>query len=146
SHVYDVNQDGEKYYLVMEYVDGQNVQKLVETSGPLPVGNAGEIAVQAIAGLLHAHDKQVVHGDLKPTNLIVDRAGTLKITDMGQGRLVESSDTGAGHETPEAAALAAALYRAPELLDGKHAPEPQCDVYSLGNVLCFLLTGKAAKD
>src|SRR4030095_7921159 len=67
-------------------------------------------------------------------------------TDMGQGRLVESSATGAGEETTEAAALAAALYRAPEMLHGKHAAEPQCDVYSLGNVLCFLLTGKAAKD
>ena len=151
SHVYDVDQDGEKYYLVMEYVEGQNVQQLVETSGPQPLGKVIEIALQAIDGLLHAHDKQIVHGDLKPTNLIVDAAGTLKITEIGQARLVESPTTGSGEETTEAATAmpgvgAAALYRAPELLDGKHTADPQCDVYSLGNVLCFLLSGKAAKD
>jgi serine/threonine-protein kinase len=146
SHVYDVNQDGEKYYVVMEYVEGQNLQKLVESGGPLPLGRAIEIVGQAIDGLVHAHDKQVVHGDLKPTNLIVEATGTLKITDIGQGRLVESPATGNGEDTTEAAAFASALYRAPELLGGKHAADPQCDVYSLGNVLCFILTGKAAKD
>jgi serine/threonine-protein kinase len=149
SHVYDVDQDGEKYYLVMEYVEGQNVQQLVESSGPQPLGKVIEIALQAIDGLLHAHDKQVVHGDLKPTNLIVDAAGTLKVTDIGQARLVESPTSGSGEEATEAAAAnlgGAALFRAPELLDGKHAADPQCDVYSLGNVLCFLLSGKAAKD
>ena len=146
SHVYDVNQDGDKYYVVMEYVEGQNLQKLVESSGPLPLARAVEIIGQAIDGLVHAHDKQVVHGDLKPTNLIVDGSGTLKITDIGQGRLVEAPASGNGEDTTEAAAFASALYRAPELLAGQHVADPQCDVYSLGNVLCFLLTGKAAKD
>ncbi len=150
-HVYDVDQDGEKYFLVMEYVEGSTVQKLVETSGPQPLAKAVAIALQAIDGLLHAHDKQVVHGDLKSANLIVDAAGTLKITDIGQARLSESASSNkagsaTGEETTEATALAAALFRAPELLDGKQAADPQCDVYSLGNVLCFLLSGKAAQD
>jgi len=146
SHVYDVNQDGDKYFLVMEYVEGQDLKKLVEAGGPVPAVKASELVLQAIDGLIHAHEKQVVHGDLKPTNLIVDATGTLKITDIGQARLVEAPAASSAEETTEAAALAMALYRAPELHARKQGADARSDMYSLGNILCFLLAGRPAKD
>jgi hypothetical protein len=144
--VYDVNQDGDKYFLVMEHVEGQDLKKLVEADGPLAPAKTAELLLQAIDGLQHAHQKQVIHGDLKPSNLIVDASGTLKITDIGQARLVESPAAGSAEETTEAAALAAALYRAPELLAGKQSANVRSDLYSLGNIACFLLAGKPAND
>ena len=146
SHVYDVNQDGDKYFLVMEHVAGQDLKHLVESGGPLASARAAELLLQALDGLQHAYENQVVHGDLKPTNLIVDASGTLKITDVGQARLVEAPMAGSAEETTEAAALAAAPYRAPELLAGKQAADVRSDLYSLGNIICFLLAGKPAKD
>lgn len=146
SHVYDVNQEGDKYYLVMEYVEGQDLKKLVEAGGPLSAAKATALLLQATDGLAQAHRQGVVHGDLKPTNLIVDSSGTLKVTDIGQARLIVAAPSGPAEETTEAAALAAAMYRAPELVAGKQDADVKSDVYSLGNIACFLLAGKAAKD
>jgi len=146
SHVYDVNQEGDKYYLVMEYVEGQDLKRLVEAGGPLSAAKATALLLQATDGLAQAHRQGVVHGDLKPTNLIVDSSGTLKVTDIGQARLIVVPPSGPAEETTEAAALAAAMYRAPELVAGKQDADVKSDLYSLGNIACFLLAGKAAKD
>jgi serine/threonine protein kinase len=146
SHVYDVNQDGDKYYLVMEYVEGNSLQQRVDSSGPLSTAEAIELIQQAADGLAHAHEQQVCHGDLKPANLIVDASGIVKITDIGQGRLFETSPSSTtADETTEAAALAAAIYRAPELRAGGAVNE-RSDIYSLGSVLCYLLAGKPAVE
>jgi serine/threonine protein kinase len=146
SHYFDVNQDGDKYYLVMEYVEGEDLAKLIASRGPLPRAKALDIILQTIQGLSHAYERQVVHGDLKPTNLMLDASGTVKIADIGQGRLIESPASAPGNEeTAEAAAFAATIYRAPEVRGGG-AADGASDVYSLGNVLCFLLAGKAAID
>jgi serine/threonine protein kinase len=145
SHIYDVNQDGERYYVVMEHIEGQDLRRRVEQQGPLAAAEALGWIRQAAAGLAHAHQRQVFHGDLKPANLVIDAAGNLKITDIGQARLVAAPPTSAD-ETSEAAALASAIYRAPELRAGSQTVDARSDVYSLGAVLCFLLSGKAEPD
>ncbi len=147
SHVYDVNQDGDKYYLVMENVEGQSVQQRVEATGPLSPTEAIEVIHQAADGLAHAHEHKVVHGDLKPANLIVDPSGIVKVMDIGQGRLFEApAGTSSSDETTEAAALSSAIYRAPELRSAGGTASERSDIYSLGSVLCYLLAGKPAAD
>ena len=146
SHIYDVNQDGDKYFIVMEFVEGHDLQKLVEKSGRLPVGRALEYVRQAAEGLAHAHEQKIVHGDLKPSNLILDTHTTIKICDIGQASLADSSTATGPAESPEMATLAAIIYHAPEQRGSERTLSEQSDVYSLGGILCFLLTGKAATD
>lgn len=145
-HSYDVNQDGNKYFLVMEYVEGQDLQKLVDESGPLSVGKAIEYIAQAAEGLAHAHEHDMVHGDLKPGNLLLDRQGTIKILDIGQARLTESPVGPGNEESIEMANLEAVIHHAPEQRGTERVVTRQSDVYSLGSIFCFLLTGKAVPD
>src|SRR5688572_20710050 len=81
SHVYDVNQDDERNYVVVEHVEGTDLARLVEKHGPLPLGEALEYVRQAVEGLIHAHAAGVCHGDLKPANLLLDDSDTIKIID-----------------------------------------------------------------
>ena len=147
SHVYDVNQGGDQYYLVMEYVEGDNLQSLVEKAGKLPVAESLAYIRQAAEGLAHAHDRGVMHGDLKPSNLVLDESGTVKILDIGQARFAEGPQTpGDKDDTAETASLAAVIYHAPEQRGQVRTIDERSDVYSLGSVLCYLLSGKAAPD
>jgi serine/threonine protein kinase len=159
SHVYDVNQDGDRNYVVMEHVEGYDLEQLVEKSGPLPPADALEFLRQAADGLLHAHAAGVVHGDLKPSNLLLDNSGTIKIADIGLAGLTGSAtgapttgSPGAGvpaadspDETGENAIPTSTVFRAPEVAAGNPA-ERVSDIYSLGSVLCYLLTGKPAEN
>src|SRR5205814_60796 len=97
---FDANQAGDRYFLVLEFIDGPNLAALVRTQGPLPVGQACEFARQAALGLQHAHAFGMVHRDIKPSNLLVQPpvGGTLaqgaavKVTDFGLARLGEEAD------------------------------------------------------
>lgn len=147
SHVYDVNQDGDRYFVVMEYVEGQSLQSLVEKSGKLAPAEAIGFVHQAAEGLAHAHEHGIVHGDLKPSNLMLDPNGILKILDIGQARLAEGPQSPSEKdETSETPSLAAAIHYAPERRGAVRTIDQRSDIYSLGSVLCFLLTGKAAAD
>src|SRR6202043_1389020 len=79
-------------YLVMEYVEGQNLSDLVKCDGPLPVARALGYITQAARGLAFAHAAGVVHRDVKPANLLVDAAGTVKVLDMGLARVPLSGE------------------------------------------------------
>ncbi|QJW94022.1 serine/threonine-protein kinase [Frigoriglobus tundricola] len=122
----------DRCYLVLEFVDGPNLEALVRQRGPLPVAQACEFVRQTAAGLHHAHEKGLVHRDLKPTNLMVVRPTpsaplTVKIADFG----VPKDGT-----EPTA-------YSAPELSEAAAAPAaPRADLYALGGVFYFLLTGR----
>jgi eukaryotic-like serine/threonine-protein kinase len=140
-HMFDVNQEADRYFLVMEYVEGQNLQKFVETAGKVPVSQVIEIARQTAEGLGHAHELKVLHGDLKPTNIVIDKHGVVKILDIGLARLTEVTATAGVDDTSESPSLASGIYRPQEQLDGKGIDE-RSDWYSLGAVICFLLTGK----
>lgn len=90
---YDANEQDGVHYLVMEFVDGPDLARLVKERGPLPVPKAIAYIVQAADGLAHAHARGVVHRDIKPSNLLVDADGMVKILDMG---LVRFTDCPAG--------------------------------------------------
>jgi serine/threonine protein kinase len=127
--VLDANQFGERFYLVTEHVEGAGAGEAVRKSGPLAVARACEVVRQAALGLQHAHEKGVCHGALTPGCLLVGRSA-VKVANFGPG--------GAGG----AAADDPADYRAPELLDPAAVPTPKADLYALGGVLYFLLTGR----
>ncbi|MBW8883879.1 MAG: serine/threonine protein kinase, partial [Planctomycetia bacterium] len=146
SHVYDVNQDRIGHYVVMEHVEGQNLEELVERTGRVNLDQALDFVRQAAEGLAHAHANGVVHGDLKPANLLRDHSGTVKILEIGQAEFGARPETEDADESVETASLAAVIFQAPELRGDGEAATTACDVYSVGSVLTFLLTAKAAKD
>lgn len=83
---YDASEYKNNHYLVMEYVDGQDLSTVVETNGPMPIEQAIECIIQAARGLQYSHEQGVVHRDVKPSNLLLDRNGNVKILDMGLAR------------------------------------------------------------
>src|SRR5205823_9542939 len=95
SHVnivaaFDANEQDGAHYLVMEFVDGPDLARLIKENGPLPVRRAIRYVIQAAEGLAHAHACGLIHRDIKPSNLLVDSDGTVKILDMGLVRFIES--------------------------------------------------------
>ena len=124
------------YFITMEYVPGEDLKSLIHSIGALPVGKAVAIARQAAEGLAEAHRLGVVHRDLKPQNIMIDREGGARIMDFGIARSVKAKGiTGAGVMigTPE--------YMSPEQVDGKEA-DSRSDVYAFGVVLFEMLTGR----
>ncbi|MEZ6071990.1 MAG: serine/threonine-protein kinase [Pirellulales bacterium] len=140
--VYDVDNDGNNHFIVMEFVDGYDLQELVEHAGKsLPVATVVEYIRQAAEGLSHAHELGMVHRDIKPANLLVDQEGTIKILDMGLARFddeTEASLTLAHGEN----VLGTADYLAPEQAINSHDVDARADIYSLGCTMYFLLTGQ----
>ncbi len=137
---YDIDQDGKTHYLVMEYIEGIDLQNLVKEQGPLDYRQAADHTAQAAEGLQHAHDAGLIHRDIKPANLLLDAKGTVKILDMGLAKFSNSalpSLTIAHDEN----VLGTADYLAPEQAINSHGVDHRADIYSLGCTLYFLLTG-----
>ncbi len=144
---YDVNKamlnETEVHYLVMEYVEGKDLQKLVDSQGVLGYRDAAKFMRQAAEGLLHAHERGFVHRDVKPANLLVDLSGTVKILDLGLARFFDpASDESLSGEHGEIV-LGTADYLAPEQAINSHTVDARADIYSLGQTGYFLLTGHA---
>ncbi len=148
---YDANEVGERFYLVMEFVDGPNMDALVRERGPLPVAEACELVRQVAVGLSHAHELGMTHRDIKPANLLVARASktlpgcVVKIADFGIARLIPnpSHSTSVTERTPSPAQLTGTPdYVAPEQALTPHLADHRADLYSLGCVFYFLLTGR----
>jgi serine/threonine protein kinase len=140
---YSAIQSGELLAFAMEYVEGEDLAKLVQTQGPLPVADACYYVQQAALGLQHAFEKQMVHRDIKPHNLIRAREGTrhiVKVLDFGLAKVTPATNEDTGL-TDDRAMLGTPGYAAPEqTLDAAHA-DIRADVYSLGCTLYYLLTG-----
>jgi eukaryotic-like serine/threonine-protein kinase len=137
---YDLGSEGRIHYLVMEYIDGSDLEALVERAGPLDIYTAADFIVQAAEGLDYAHAAGLVHRDIKPANLLVDRHGTVKILDMGLAKFlaeVRPVPTFEQHEE----VLGTAEYLAPEQAVNSLAVDPRADIYGLGCTLYCLLTG-----
>jgi predicted NACHT family NTPase len=145
----------------MEYVDGIDLQRLIEQAGPLPVARACDYIRQAALGLQHAHEQQLVHRDIKPANLIVTlppdetgqgvrrvsaaRGSVLKILDLGLARIYEREDTEAGDSsavTQDGAFIGTPDFIAPEQAQNPRGADIRADIYSLGCTLYYLLTGR----
>ncbi|WP_406039449.1 serine/threonine protein kinase [Micromonospora sp. NBC_00898] len=135
--VYDVGTEENDSYLVMELVEGRTVSALI-ADGPLPVDQAVSIAVQACDGIAAAHAVGVVHRDVKPGNLIVTPAGTVKICDFGIARLPRTA--GENTLTGPATKLGTSSYMAPEQALGRPV-DSRTDLYGLGCTLYAMLAG-----
>lgn len=126
------------HYLVMDAIDGLDVGKICKTAGPLSVADACEIARQGAIGLAYAHSQGIVHRDVKPSNLMLDRGGQVKILDFGLAQLEIRTDesaslTGAGQ------LMGTLDYMAPEQAEGIETPDHRADIYALGATLYRLL-------
>lgn len=139
--VYEIDEAEGRTFIAMAFLEGDTVQQLVE-KGPLPVDDVLELGIQAAKGLAAAHEKGIVHRDIKSANLMVVRATTgsepqLKIMDFGLAQL----ETGASKLTAEGSKLGTAAYMSPEQARGDKVDQ-RSDVWSLGVVLYEILTGR----
>lgn len=138
---YDIDNEGDVHYIVMEYVDGLDLQALVKRDGALDPSTAADVIAQAARGLAHAHENGVIHRDVKPANLLVDSKHIVRLLDMGlalMGAEEEESLTVANNEN----VLGTADYLAPEQALNSHSVDHRADIYGLGCTMYFLLTGQ----
>ncbi len=138
--VYDIGNEADTHYLVMEYVEGQDIYEMVKRQGPLDFKTAIDYTIQALTGLKHAHENDLVHRDIKPANLLVTPDGTVKILDLGLALFQEgdSSLTMMHNEK----VLGTADYLSPEQAVDSHNIDQRADIYSAGCTLYFMLTGR----
>jgi serine/threonine-protein kinase len=134
--VIDRGEHADRQFIVFEYVDGDNLKRMIERRGPAPVETALELGVQISRALSFAHQNGLVHRDVKPQNVLLNGDGHAKVTDFGIAR---SLDMQRGM-TQTGTVLGTSDYIAPEQAQGQHVDD-QTDVYSLGVVLFELLTG-----
>jgi serine/threonine-protein kinase len=123
-------------FIVFEYIPGENLKQLVGRTGPLDVEHVLELGIEIASGLEFAHQKGLVHRDVKPQNVLLNGNGEAKVTDFGIARPVEAE----GH-TQTGTVLGSCDYISPEQAQGRHV-DAHTDIYSLGIVLYELLTGK----
>ncbi|OPY57187.1 MAG: Serine/threonine-protein kinase PrkC [Pelotomaculum sp. PtaU1.Bin035] len=133
--IYDVGRADAVDYLVMEYVEGDNLKNLIRGQGALPPGRAMQIARQVCDALEHAHESNIVHRDVKPQNILITRSGRAKLTDFGIARGATAATL-----TQTDAIVGSVHYLSPEQARGEVAG-PRSDIYSLGIVLYEMVAG-----
>ena len=142
---YDVDKQTESgtdiHFLVMEYVEGRNLEQIVKDRGPLDYVMAVDTIRQAADGLGHAHQLGMVHRDVKPGNLLIDNQGIVKLLDLGLARFFKSDDEESLTIKHDEKVLGTADYLAPEQAIDSHQVDARADIYSLGCTLYFALTG-----
>lgn len=136
---HDVDEDAERqeHFMVMDFVDGSSIQDIVARFGPMDMTRSAHYIRQAALGLQYAHEKGLVHRDVKPANLMIDRRGQVRILDMGLARFEQE-----GGVLTRGAVLGAPEYLAPEQAVDSHNVDTRADVYSLGGTFYFMLTGQ----
>ena len=141
---YSATRVGESIVFSMQFVDGYDLSKLVQKSGPLPVAHACNFVYQAAQGLQHAHEHGMVHRDIKPSNLMLAREGNkpiVKVLDFGLAK-VTSEGQGDSGLTGEGQMLGTPDYIAPEQIRDAQSADIRADIYSLGCTLYYLLAGR----
>lgn len=139
---YDLDNEGDTHYLVMEFVEGLDLQQMVKQNGVLGYEQAADYIRQAADGLAHAHQRGLIHRDIKPGNLLVDGTGVLKVLDMGLARFSQDDEKQASLTVAhDENVLGTADYLAPEQAVNSHNVDLRADLYSLGCTLYFVLTG-----
>jgi eukaryotic-like serine/threonine-protein kinase len=138
---YDIDNQGDTHYIVMEYVNGDDLQTLVKKKGPLPYEMVANYISQAARGLQHAHESGLIHRDVKPANLLVGKDGVIKLLDLG---LALFTDEGMASLTIDHndKVLGTADYLAPEQALNSHGVDHRADLYGLGCTMYYLLTGQ----
>jgi serine/threonine protein kinase len=143
---FEADEDRGVHFLVMDYVRGLTLDRVVGEHGPLPVAEAVDYLIQSARGLEAAHEKGIVHRDIKPGNLMLDRQGTVRVLDLGLARIVDAGNalnsSIAGRLTQTGMYMGTIDYMAPEQAEDSHNVDHRADIYSLGCTLYFLLTGR----
>lgn len=138
--VWDVDNEGNVHFMCMEYLEGEDLEKLVKRNGPMTAREAAQSIRQAAAGLAHAHQRGMIHRDIKPGNLFRDQSGTVKVLDLGLARLTGNDKSLTVQHNEKV--LGTADYLSPEQALNSHTVDHRTDLYSLGCTLYFLLTGR----
>lgn len=136
--VLDTGADGETFFIVMEYLDGQSLRERIQETGPLPVERSVQIMFDVCDALAYAHDQGIVHRDIKPDNIMVLRGGRAKIMDFGLASIVY--ETGM---TQTGTMMGTISYMSPEQTRGEKL-DARSDVFSLGVTFYEMLTGRQA--
>ena len=136
--IYDVVNDADLCYFVMQYISGQSLQERVDRQGPLATGDVLRIAAQTAAGLQAAHEQGLIHRDVKPGNVLLeDSVNRVMISDFGLARAADDASitrSGTITGTPH--------YMSPEQARGQ-AIDSRSDLFSLGSVIYFMCTGRS---
>lgn len=141
-HAYDAGEHHGFHYLVMEYVPGHDLARVLEQIGPLPVGLAIDYVIQAAEGIQYAHRKGIIHRDIKPSNLLLDNEGTIKVLDLGLARVGTFGDPEISHNlTTTGQVMGTVEYMSPEQAEDTRLADHRSDIYSLGCCLVKLVTG-----
>ncbi len=135
--VHDVGQDGNTHYIVMEYIDGEDLKRLIRAEAPFSIDRALGIAIKICAGVGYAHRAGLVHADVKPQNVLVTDSDNVKVTDFGIAQALQQTQP----QERQRVVWGSPHYFSPEQAQGE-APTPASDVYSIGIVLFEMLTGR----
>lgn len=138
--IYDIGEEGDIYYIVMEYVEGMTLKEYITAHGPLHPKEALSVMEQIVSAIAHAHQNHIVHRDIKPHNILIDHLGHIKVTDFGIATALTSTTI-----THTNSVLGSVHYLSPEQARGGLATK-KSDIYALGIVLFELLTGKIPFD
>ncbi len=139
-NIYDVGMEGDVHYIVMEYVDGQTLKDIIRQEAPLPVDKAVNIAVMICDGVHHAHEKGIIHRDIKPHNILITEQGMVKVADFGIARAVSAGTITYGNNI-----VGSVHYFSPEQARGE-VINRTTDIYSIGCILYEMLTGQVPFD
>jgi serine/threonine protein kinase len=138
---HDIDQDGNLHFIVMDYVDGPNLLDVVKKFGPMDVQRAVSYMRQAALGLDYAFRNHLIHRDIKPGNVLIDRKGVARILDMGLARFINDHADQLTMKYDDKIVLGTADYVAPEQVANSHSVDIRADIYGLGATLYFLLAG-----
>lgn len=134
---FDAGEDGSVHFLVVEYIPGTDLRRLVRTKGHLDVQQASNVIMQAAEGLAHAHSHNLIHRDIKPGNILVTPDGVAKLSDLGLAGYMHDPDDPRAGKT-----VGTADYLSPELIRAPTETTKSSDIYSLGCTLYYAVTGK----
>ncbi|MBX3387510.1 MAG: serine/threonine protein kinase [Phycisphaeraceae bacterium] len=140
---YDVGQAGEYHYFVMEFVDGRTVYDDIVKNKRYSERDALDVAIQVAEALAHAHAKGLVHRDVKPKNIMLNKDGVVKLADMGLARAISDKEAA---EAEQGKAFGTPYYISPEQIRGELKIGPPADIYSLGATLYHMVTGNVPFD
>jgi serine/threonine protein kinase len=135
-NIFDVGQEGNVHYIVMEYIEGQTLQEIIAAEAPLAPDRAAEIAIMICEGIHHAHENGIIHRDIKPHNILITKKGIVKVADFGIAQAINKKTLTFARDL-----VGTVHYISPE--QAKAEPvTPATDIYSLGCVLYEMLTGR----
>jgi len=135
---FDVGNEGDVYFFVMEYVEGRSIHEDIVTHKRFKESDAIDIAIQVAEALEHAHERGLIHRDVKPKNIMITKEEVVKLADMGLARAMSDVETA---EAEAGRAFGTPYYISPEQIRGEKDIGPPADIYSLGVTLYHMVTG-----